>query len=181
MQLTLVYTVLATLAMREVSAIALPEPQPQPPQKYKIADSELGPVYSTVDPNHRRDTDHGLSERTPEPPQKYKIAASELGPVYSTVDPNHGRDTDHSLSERNEAYTPLEPDEASKYMKEKYNSPSFVPLQGLLLINYLNSGLHPAGQPAAGQVNKRTDAPLEKRDWASCVSLLLSISCLPFM
>ena len=115
MQLSLVYTVLATLALREVSAIALPEPQPQPPQRYKIADSELGPVYSTVDPNH--------SKRSAEPKEKYKIADSELGPVYSTVDPNHSkRSLDHDLSERSEAYTPLEPDEASKYMKDKYNS-----------------------------------------------------------
>ena len=123
MKVSLIYTVLATLALREVSAVAIPEPEPQPqPQKYKIADTELGPVYSNVDPNQPRDLSTDLSKRSPEPQQKYKIADTELGPVYSTVNPHQRRDLDHDLSKRGEAYTPLTPEDAASYAKEKYVS-----------------------------------------------------------
>ena len=121
MQLTLIHTILATLALKGISGVALPEPQPPASEKCKIADSELGPVCSTVDPIHRRDIDLGLPKRSPEPVEKYKIADSELGPVYSTVNPNHRRDFDHDLLERSEAYAPLDVEEASKYMEEKYD------------------------------------------------------------
>lgn len=127
MKLSLIHTVLATLALREVSAVAIPEPGPQPqPQKYKIADTELGPVYSNVDPNQPRDLGSDLSKRSPEPQQKYKIADSELGPVYSTVDPNQRPDTGHDVSKRSEAYSPLAPKDAAAYAKEKYVSLYFA-------------------------------------------------------
>ena len=117
MKLSLAYTILTALALREVSAVAIPDAQPQP-QKYKIADSPLGPVYSSVNPNQRRDVGSEISKRSPEP-DKYKIADSPLGPVYSTVNPNQRRDVGSDLSERSEAYTPLEPEDANKYMQEK--------------------------------------------------------------
>lgn len=61
MEFSLIYTVLATLALREVSAVAIPEPGLQPQaQKYKIADTELGPVYSNVNPNQPRDVSDGF-------------------------------------------------------------------------------------------------------------------------
>ena len=108
-----------TLALKEAAAIALPDTQPQ---KYKIADTELGPVYSTVDPNQRRDLGDNIAKRRPDDQQKYKIADTELGPVYSTVDPNQRRDVDGGLSKRDDAYTPLEQADVDAYIKEQYIS-----------------------------------------------------------
>ena len=178
MKVSLIYTVLATLALREVSAVAIPDPEPQPQaQKYKIADTELGPVYSTVDPNHKpRDLGSDLSKRSPEPQQKYKIADSELGPVYSTVNPNHPRDIDNDLSKRGEAYTPLTPEDAASYAKEKYVSLYSVLGRSALILLSFSSGLVPSGGH-----DKRSDAPLEKRDWAACVSPRQSSCSLSFV
>ena len=166
MKVSLIYTVLATLALREVSAVAIPESEPQSqPQKYKIADTELGPVYSTVDPHQRRDLSSDLSERSPEPQQKYKIADTELGPVYSTVNPHQRRDIDDDLSKRGEAYTPLTPEDAATYAQEKYVYHSSVPGRTALICFSISSGL-----VATGGHDKRSNEPLEKRDWAACVS-----------
>ena len=117
MKLSLISTILVTLALREAAGIALPDTQPQ---KYKIADTELGPVYSTVDPNLRRDLGDNIAKRWPDDQQKYKIADTELGPVYSTVDPNQRRDIDVDLSKREDAYTPLDQADVDAYIKEQY-------------------------------------------------------------
>ena len=177
MKVSLIYTVLATLALREVSAVAIPDPEPQPQaQKYKIADSELGPVYSTVDPNQPRDLGSDISKRSPEPQQKYKIADTELGPVYSTVNPNQRRDIDNDLSKRGEAYTPLTPEDAASYAKEKYASLSSVLGRTTLILLSLSSGL-----VASGGHDKRSGEPLEKRDWAACVSPRQSFCSMSFV
>ena len=117
MRLSLISTILVTLTLKEAAGIALPNSQPQ---KYKIADTELGPVYSTVDPNQRRDLDDNIVKRRPDNQQKYKIADTDFGPVYSTVDPDQRRDIAVDLSKREVAYTPLIQADVDAYIKEQY-------------------------------------------------------------
>ena len=117
MKLSLISTILVTFALSEAAGIALPD---TPTQKYKIADTELGPVWSTVDPNLRRDLGDNIAKRWPDDRQKYKIADTELGPVYSTVDPNQRREINVELSKREDAYTPLDQAEVDAYIKEQY-------------------------------------------------------------
>ena len=117
MRLSLISTILVTVTLKEAAGIALPNSQPQ---KYKIADTELGPVYSTVDPNQRRDLDDNIVKRRPDNQQKYKIADTAFGPVYSTVDPDQRRDIAVGLSKREDAYTPVEQAEVDAYIKKQY-------------------------------------------------------------
>ena len=164
MKLSLISTLLATLALKSVTANPVPEPHPQ---KFKIGESSLGPVYSNVDPNQhqRRDLSSDISKRNPLPQQRYKIGESELGPVYSTVDPNQHqrRDVDTELVARDSAYTPVTQDEAAQYIKEKQVF-SFLTFD---LIENRMTNPFVSGIQSDPSHNKRNN--LQKRTYADCV------------
>lgn len=93
-----IYTVLVAFALKQATAVALPEPE-----FHVIQNTELGPVYSNIVPNQRRDNGDTTY---------YPVDKSALGTVYSNIAPG--------TSKRSDAYTPLEPTEAATYIEEKY-------------------------------------------------------------
>ena len=103
------YTVMVTLVLQQVSPSALPAPE-----YHVIQETELGPVYSNIVPNERRDNGDDTY---------YPVDKNDYGIVYSNIAPG--------VSKRSDAYTPLELTEVDKYLEEKY-----VPLRARLASGY---------------------------------------------
>lgn len=91
------YTVLVALALKQATAVALPEPE-----FHVIQNTELGPVYSNVAPNQRRDNGDTTY---------YPVDKNDLGTVYSNIAPG--------TSKRSDVYTPVEPSDVTTYIEEK--------------------------------------------------------------
>lgn len=70
------HALLAALALNQASASALPNLDSK---YYVVGDTDNGPVYSSVAPNHRRDTPDVAY---------YPVSTNEDGTVYSSVDLN---------------------------------------------------------------------------------------------
>ena len=82
MKPTPVLLALVSLALRQVSAMALPEPK-----YHVVSENEFGPLYSNVAPHERRDT---------RDVKYYPVHVNDHGVVYSTVKPD--------LSKRSDAF-----------------------------------------------------------------------------
>ena len=91
MKPTPVLLALFSLALGQVSAMALPEPK-----YHVVSENEFGPLYSNVAPHERRDT---------RDVKYYPVNVNEHGIVYSSVNPD--------LAQRDDALTPLDLDAAA--------------------------------------------------------------------
>lgn len=100
MKLSAFHALLVALALNRASAIALPEPE-----YYVVANTDKGPVYSSVAPHQRRDT-NDISY--------YPVSTNEHGTVYSNVDPNAKK------QKRDDGpYKPVPQEEVEKFINEQ--------------------------------------------------------------
>ncbi|KAI4127656.1 MAG: hypothetical protein LQ338_003104, partial [Usnochroma carphineum] len=138
MKLSSMNMMLAAIALNQVSAVVLPEPEHHAirstdiarferrdvgnAQYYAIAENEHGTVYSNVAPNQR----HGDGDGT-----YYPVAKNDHGTVFSNVAPStkerreacdaveeSDSQVDGEHEKRSEDYKPLKIDEVHKYMNE---------------------------------------------------------------
>ena len=101
MKTTTILLALTSLALKQVSAAALPEPE-----YHEVSKNEFGSLYSNVPSHQRRDAENI---------KYHPIDVNEHGTVYSSVAPD--------LSKRSDAYTPLDPEAAAAFIKDKSVAP----------------------------------------------------------
>ena len=101
MKTTPILLALVSLALGQVNAIALPEPE-----YHVVSENEFGPVYSNVAPHQRRDTGNI---------KYYPVDVNDDGTVYSSVAPGP--------SKRSDAYTPLDLESAAAYIDDQFVAP----------------------------------------------------------